>query len=80
VSPRAKIVPMVLRALWRPNRIRVRKVDGWETLSRPIERMVLDLAAWTGETRTHPEVSDKEFPSTSRRDLRDPPPVPLLCG
>jgi len=36
---------MPLRALLASGQIRMRKVDGWETLSQPIEPMPLDLAA-----------------------------------
>jgi putative transposase len=45
VLPCAGTVPMLLRALPASGQIQMRKVDGWETLSRPIEPMPLDLAA-----------------------------------
>jgi putative transposase len=38
-------VPMLLWALLASGQIQMRKVDGWETLSQPIEPMPLDLAA-----------------------------------
>jgi transposase-like protein len=45
VLPCAETVPMLLRALLASGQIHMRKVDGWETLSQPIEPMPLDLAA-----------------------------------
>ena len=45
VSPCAEIVPMLLWALLASGQIQMRKVDGWETLSQPLEPMPLDLAA-----------------------------------
>jgi len=45
VLPCAETVPMLLWALLASGQIRMRKVDGWETLSRPIEPIALDLAA-----------------------------------
>ncbi len=45
VLPCAQTVPMLLWALLASGQIQVRKVDGWETLSQPIEPMSLDLAA-----------------------------------
>ena len=36
---------MLLRALLASGRITLRKVDGWETLSQPIEPFALDQAA-----------------------------------
>jgi hypothetical protein len=36
---------MLLWALLASGQIRMRKVDGWETLSQPIEPFVLDQAA-----------------------------------
>ncbi len=38
-------VPMLLWALLASGQIQMRKVDGWETLSQPLEPMPLDLAA-----------------------------------
>jgi len=38
-------LPMLLWALLASGQIRMRKVDGWETLAQPLERMPLDLAA-----------------------------------
>lgn len=45
VLPCAGTVPMRLWALLASGQIQMRKVDGWETLSQPIEPMPLDLAA-----------------------------------
>jgi putative transposase len=45
VLPCAETVPMLLWALLASGQIQMRKVDGWETLSQPIEPMRLDLAA-----------------------------------
>jgi transposase-like protein len=45
VLPCAEIVPMLLWALLASGQIQMRKVDGWETLSQPLEPMPFDLAA-----------------------------------
>ena len=45
VLPCAETVPMLLWALLASGQIRMRKVDGWETLSQPIEPFALDRAA-----------------------------------
>ncbi len=45
VPPCAETVPMLLRALLASGQIQMRKADDWETLSQPIERIGLDLAA-----------------------------------
>jgi len=45
VLPCAETVPMLLWALLASGQIQMRKIDGWETLSQPIEPMPLDLAA-----------------------------------
>jgi len=45
VLPCAETVPMLLWALLASGQIQMRKVDGWETLSQPIEPMALDLVA-----------------------------------
>ncbi len=45
VLPCAETVPMLLWALLASGQIQMRKVDGWETLSQPIARGALDLAA-----------------------------------
>lgn len=45
VLPSAGTVPVLLWALMASGQIRMRKVDGWGTLSRPLEQMPLDLAA-----------------------------------
>jgi transposase-like protein len=45
VLPCAETLPMLLRALPASGQIQMRKVDGRETLSQPIEPMPLDLAA-----------------------------------
>src|SRR6056297_627677 len=45
VLPCAETVPMLLWALLASGQIQMRKVDGWETLSQPIEPITLDLAA-----------------------------------
>ncbi len=45
VLPCAETVPMLLWALMASGQIQMRKVDGWETLSQPIEPIALDLAA-----------------------------------
>jgi putative transposase len=45
VLPCADTVPMLLWALLASGQIQMREVDGWETLSQPIEPMPLDLAA-----------------------------------
>jgi len=45
VLPCAETVPMLLWALMASGQIQMRKVDGWQTLSQPIDPMALDLAA-----------------------------------
>ena len=45
VLPCAETVPMLLWALLASGQIQMRKVDGWETLARPLHPMPLDLAA-----------------------------------
>jgi transposase-like protein len=45
VLPCAETVPMLLWALMASGQIQMRKVDGWETLSQPIDPTTLDLAA-----------------------------------
>lgn len=45
VLPSAETVPMLLWALLASGQIQMRKVDGWETLSQPLEEMPIDLAA-----------------------------------
>jgi transposase-like protein len=45
VLPCAETVPMLLWALLASGQIKMRKVDGWETLAQPLEPMSLDLAA-----------------------------------
>jgi len=45
VLPCAETVPMLLWALLASGQIVMRKVDGWETLSQPIEPAALDRAA-----------------------------------
>ncbi len=45
VLPCAETVPMLLWALLASGQIQMRKVDGWETLSRPLGPIALDLAA-----------------------------------
>ena len=45
VLPCAETVPMLLWALLASGQIQMRKVDGWKTLSQPIEPIALDLAA-----------------------------------
>jgi transposase-like protein len=45
VLPCARTVPMLLWALLASDQIKMRKLDGRETLSQPIEPMPLDLAA-----------------------------------
>ena len=45
VLPCAETVPMLLWSLLASGQITMRKVDGWQTLDKPIEPMPLDLAA-----------------------------------
>jgi len=45
VLPCAETVPMLLWALLASGQVQMRKVDGWKTLSQPLEPMPLDLAA-----------------------------------
>jgi putative transposase len=45
VLPDAETAPMLFWALLASGQIAMRKVDGWETLSRPIDPETLDLAA-----------------------------------
>ena len=45
VLPCAETVPMLLWVLLASGQIAMRKVDGWETLSQPIEPFALDQAA-----------------------------------
>ena len=43
--PCAETVPMLLWALLASGQICMRKIDGWETLSQPVEPFALDQAA-----------------------------------
>ena len=45
VLPCAETVPMLLWAFLASGQIRMRKVDGWETLTQPALPMPLDFAA-----------------------------------
>jgi putative transposase len=45
VLPCAETVPMMFWALLASGQIQMRKVDGWQTLSQPLEPMRLDLVA-----------------------------------
>lgn len=45
VLPCAETVPMLLWALLASGQITMRKVDGWQTLDKPIKPITLDLAA-----------------------------------
>jgi transposase-like protein len=45
VLPDAETAPMLFWALMASGQIAMRKVDGWETLSRPLDPETLDLAA-----------------------------------
>ena len=45
VLPCAETVPMLLWALMTSGQTPKRKVDGWQTLDKPIDPMPLDLAA-----------------------------------
>lgn len=45
VLPCAETVPMLLRALLASGQIAMRKLDGWETLAKPLAPMPLDHAA-----------------------------------
>ena len=45
VLPCAETVPMLLWALMASGQITMRKIDGWQTLDKPIEPLPLDLAA-----------------------------------
>lgn len=45
VLPCAETVPMLLWALLASGQIQMRKVDGWETLSQPLDPIALDLVA-----------------------------------
>ena len=45
VLPCTETVPMLLWALMASGQIQMRKVDGWEALSQPIDPIALDLAA-----------------------------------
>lgn len=45
VLPCPETVPMLLWALLASGQIQMRKIDGWETLDRPIAPIALDLAA-----------------------------------
>ncbi|TVQ52202.1 MAG: IS256 family transposase, partial [Rhodobacteraceae bacterium] len=45
VLPCAETAPMLLRALRASGQISMRKVDGWGTLSQPLEPFALDQAA-----------------------------------
>ncbi|MGX0902419.1 hypothetical protein ACSSV8_000983 [Roseovarius sp. MBR-79] len=45
VFPCAETVPMLLWALLAAGQITMRKIDGWQTLDKPITPMTLDLAA-----------------------------------
>jgi putative transposase len=49
VLPDAETAPMLFWALLASGQIVMRKVDGWQTLSRPLDPEALDLAAWRGE-------------------------------
>ena len=45
VLPCAETVPMLLWALLASGQITMRKVDGWQTLDKPLKPMTIDLAA-----------------------------------
>jgi putative transposase len=45
VLPDAETAPMLFWALLAAGQIVMRKVDGWQTLSRPLDPEALDLAA-----------------------------------
>ncbi len=45
VMPCAETVPRMPWALLASGQIQMRKIDGWETLSQPLQPMPLDLAA-----------------------------------
>ena len=45
VLPAAETAPMLFWALMASGQIVMRKVDGWETLSQPLDPQTLDLAA-----------------------------------
>ena len=45
VLPDAETAPMLFWALMASGQIVMRKVDGWQTLSRPLDPETLDLAA-----------------------------------
>jgi hypothetical protein len=49
VLPDAETAPMLFWALLASGQIVMRKVDGWQTLSQPLDPEALDLAAWRGE-------------------------------
>lgn len=50
VLPCSETVPMLLWALLASGQIQMRKVDGWEAFSKPIEPIAIDLAAWAATT------------------------------
>ena len=45
VLPAAETAPMLFWALLASSQITMRKVDGWQTLSQPLEPIPIDLAA-----------------------------------
>jgi len=45
VLPCPETVPMLLWALLASGQIKMRKIDGWETLDQPIKAIDLDRAA-----------------------------------
>ncbi len=69
VLPCAETVSMLLWALLASGQIQMRKVDGWETLSQPIEPMSLDLAA----RKTEPSHA-RSAPPRDFHSIRDTTP------
>jgi hypothetical protein len=81
VLPCADTAAMLFRALMASGLITMRKVDGRETLSRPLDPMLLDRAARQREpshARTTTPGSFRSFPDTtsSRSRERSPRPSP----
>ncbi len=57
---------MLLWALLASGQIQMRKIDGWETFSQPLEPMSLDLAA-----RTEPSSHARSTPLGNFHHIRD---------
>ena len=73
VLPCAETVPMLFWAPLASGQITMRKLDGWQTLDKPIEAMPLNLAARSGSTQLERVAPDRILDSRC-----DPSVIPCL--